>query len=458
MPSLRHDDILLRLIKDVNDIRASLRRVVANFPLYDIANENTPAQLTTNQNNYVPGNYDIILLSSSQNIQITGIANGVKGRKLQIFNVGNYSIILPYENSDSLAQNRFRFQSGYSAIIEPGTNITLYYYAALQRWITGTETVDIAGRWSVGTCPVGDWYSVTYSPDLNLFVAVGAGNGDGATGNFVMTSPDGFSWTAQTAPAPGTALRRYGSVCWSPSLGLFVAVGNGTTNQIITSPNGIAWTAQTPASVFNLNCVAWSETLGIFVAAGGDGTTNSPTNKIQTSTDGVVWTNRTSPQTQSWLAIIWADSIGKFVMVGGTTFATYRAAYSFNGTSWTGVSDAASSVRDVVAWSESLSLFISTHSNTDQVGIASPDGVTWTRYISIPRASGMAWSDVIGSFLTVGTPENSEFNKSYYSFDGFGWVQGASYPNQYRWRGMCWSSEKNIYVAVGLNNVMTSPS
>ena len=85
MPALKHDDVLLRLIKDVNDVRSALRRVVATLPLYDIDNENSPAQITANQNNYIPGNYDVLRLTSSAAYTITGITTGVKGRKLRIF-------------------------------------------------------------------------------------------------------------------------------------------------------------------------------------------------------------------------------------------------------------------------------------------------------------------------------------------------------------------------------------
>lgn len=141
MPAIRHDEILLRLVKDVNDIRSALRRVAVNLPLYDIANENTPNILSADQNNYVPGNYDILRLESSGDVQITGIRNGVKGRSLQIFNVGaTYSITLAHQSASSDAQNRFDFGIGANIIVGPGSSFTVYYDSAQSRWIESSPT------------------------------------------------------------------------------------------------------------------------------------------------------------------------------------------------------------------------------------------------------------------------------------------------------------------------------
>lgn len=137
MPAIKQDTILMRLLKDVNDIKANLRRVVANLPLYDIDNENTPAQITADQNNYVPGNYDVLRLASDASRSITGISGGVKGRKLRLFNVGSYPITLAYEDAGSLAANRFKFSNGNDAVIPPSSNMLIYYDATQQRWIGG---------------------------------------------------------------------------------------------------------------------------------------------------------------------------------------------------------------------------------------------------------------------------------------------------------------------------------
>lgn len=137
MPST--NELLLRVLKDQNDIRSAMRRVVGNLPLYDIDNENTPDILTSNQNNYVPGNYDVLRLASSAEYNITGIAAGVKGRKLRIFNVGDYGITLVHQSSSSLAANRFAFVNESDFIIPPDGNVLLYYDWTTTKWIGGDQ-------------------------------------------------------------------------------------------------------------------------------------------------------------------------------------------------------------------------------------------------------------------------------------------------------------------------------
>src|SRR5690242_12113493 len=57
------------------------------------------------------------------------------------------------------------------------------------------------------------WNGIAWSPDLNLFVAVGTSG--------VMTSPDGVTWTMRN-----TTAATWTSVAWSPELHLFVAVAS----------------------------------------------------------------------------------------------------------------------------------------------------------------------------------------------------------------------------------------
>lgn len=137
MPAINFNSTILRLIRDVNDIRSALRRVTVDLPLFDIANENTPAQLTANQNNYLIGNYDVLRLSSDANRDITGLRRGVKGRTLRIFNVGSFPITLVHQSGLSTAEYRFNFSNARSAIIPPGSNVALYYDATQERWVGG---------------------------------------------------------------------------------------------------------------------------------------------------------------------------------------------------------------------------------------------------------------------------------------------------------------------------------
>lgn len=137
MPAIRSDTTILRLIKDVTYIRSILNRVTVNLPLFDISNENSPAQITADQNNYVPGNYDLLKISSDQaGRTITGFRGGIKGRFLRLFNVGSYEIYLANQDAGSNPENRIISPTGFDIIINAGGEIVLYYDSTQQRWIS----------------------------------------------------------------------------------------------------------------------------------------------------------------------------------------------------------------------------------------------------------------------------------------------------------------------------------
>lgn len=166
MPSLiRQDDLLLRLVKDVNDIRTALRRTVANLPLFDISNENTPTVLTASQNDYVPGNYDVLRLATTAAISITGFRGGLKGRFLRLFNVGLYEITIPHRSASSALGNRVRSATGQSIVLNPGGELLLYYDIVTQEWLSSFASN--ADRISCQLRRTVD-YSIADSEDYNI--------------------------------------------------------------------------------------------------------------------------------------------------------------------------------------------------------------------------------------------------------------------------------------------------
>jgi len=78
-----------------------------------------------------------------------------------------------------------------------------------------------------------------------------------------MTSPDGINWTSRLAAQDNV----WYSVCWSPELALFIAVAAYSgTHRVMTSPNGINWTSRLASIAANWKSVCWSKELGIAVA------------------------------------------------------------------------------------------------------------------------------------------------------------------------------------------------
>ena len=115
-------------------------------------------------------------------------------------------------------------------------------------------------------------------------------------------------------------------MAWSPALGLFVAVGGGTTNYAASSPDGITWTTRTLATN-TWTSVAWSPFLGSFVAVGA-------TISSASSSDGITWTQSTL-ETNTWESVVWSSSLLSFIAVGsGGTHYSAKTNQSIYGTNF----------------------------------------------------------------------------------------------------------------------------
>lgn len=94
---------------------------------------------------------------------------------------------------------------------------------------------DGGATWSASSDTSVNMRGVCYSSDLDLWVAVGANSAA------YWSDDDGETWTAGTGEP---AAKTFYSVCWSPTLGLFVACGSAIsgTNNVMYSSDGKAWT------------------------------------------------------------------------------------------------------------------------------------------------------------------------------------------------------------------------
>ena len=129
------DDITTKIIGRMNTIEKQLRDVSGSLhSLYPVLNENSPTQLLADQNNYAPGDYAVLRMSSDAARTITGISDGKKGRVLWIHNVGAQNIVLAHQSASSKDINRMI--SGTAAAITLGANDSarLYYDSTTQRW------------------------------------------------------------------------------------------------------------------------------------------------------------------------------------------------------------------------------------------------------------------------------------------------------------------------------------
>ena len=258
------------------------------------------------------------------------------------------------------------------------------------------------------------------------------------------------TWTLRTA-----ATNTWSSICWSSELMLFVAVSYDTTgNIIITSSDGITWTSRTSAANSNWKSVCWARELSLFVAVSSTDGTNS----VMTSSNGINWTLRAC-ESNSWTSACWSSELKIFVAVAqDTTRIGFRAMYSSNGINWVLSSTNDNNWRSV-CWSPQLSLFVAVSSNGTNRVMTSSNGINWTSRLVVANSwEAVCWSPELRKFCAV---SSSGTNRVMTSSDGINWNTYAA-SNAYSWLSVCWSPQLMLFVATALtggttDKIMSSP-
>jgi hypothetical protein len=291
------------------------------------------------------------------------------------------------------------------------------------QWDVTTAVADCATLWTLRTNPSSSWRSIAYGN--GVFVA-GAGNNGGP---YVMTSPDGVTWTA----SPEATALSWVDIAYGA--GLFVAlVGDGSGYFVKTSPDGITWTARTsPTNQWQSITYGGGQFVAVAVAG---------TNRVMTSPDGITWTARSASQANPWYDVIYAG--GMFVAV--TYSGTNRVMTSPNGITWTNRTAAEANNWLSVAYGDGL--FVAVASTGTNRVMTSPDGITWTAR-PVTEASG--WRSVTygnGAFVAVAS---SGTNRAMTSLDGINWtiLPGNTY-------GEAVAFGENTFVSVRSSQVRTA--
>ena len=272
----------------------------------------------------------------------------------------------------------------FVAVATTGTNRSMYSADGL--------------TWTPSTPPSQTWNSITYGN--NLFVAVA----DSGTGNRVMTSPDGITWTSRNSAAN----IGWGSVTYGN--GLFVAVSySGVTNGVMTSPDGITWTSRTcPNNQWR--AVAYGN--GIFVAVAQSGTGN----RVMTSPDGITWTSRNSAENNTWVDVKYGA--GLFVAVAND--GTNRVMTSPDGITWTAILVDSTSSWNCIVYGDNLFVSLAFLGNVYNRAMTSIDGISW---INRPLATRLPWKSVTyGNGTYVAVSNNGIGNRIMTSTDGNTWT------------------------------------
>ncbi len=165
-----------------------------------------------------------------------------------------------------------------------GSNFkSVTWSSSLGRYIAvGDSVISTASNivgWGTVSVPItSNWSSVCWSPDLSIAVAISSVSGAGSK---VVTSSNGGSWIARTITQSNGS---WNSVVWSSELSLFVAVSSaGTGNRIMTSPDGITWTSRTNTTDKDWKSICWSSDQSKFVAVGSDGACMTSSHVCNTS-------------------------------------------------------------------------------------------------------------------------------------------------------------------------------
>src|SRR5690606_35179848 len=122
----------------------------------------------------------------------------------------------------------------------------------------------------------------------------------------VATSPDGETWTQQTAAINA----QWDIIGWNGSY--FVALRVGvSTGGVMKSADGITWTAFNLPSTAAVRGIASGNGIWVGVASGGS-------ERVVTSTDGETWTGRTAAQALFWRSVAYGNGIFVAVASSGT--------------------------------------------------------------------------------------------------------------------------------------------
>lgn len=136
------DDTLTKVIGRMNLIEKALRNIPASLhSLYPVLSENSPAQLLANADNYAPGDYAVLRMSSDAARTVSGMSGGKKGRVLWIHNVGAQNIVLAHQSASSIAANRFTSPTAAAITLGANDSARLYYDSTSATWRITTVTV-----------------------------------------------------------------------------------------------------------------------------------------------------------------------------------------------------------------------------------------------------------------------------------------------------------------------------
>jgi hypothetical protein len=105
---------------------------------FSLTSVTTPTIIASDQNDYNPSGIStcsILRLSSSSNINLSGLQGGTASRFIFLQNVGSYNIKLLHASSLSSASNRFNCRRNLDTSIPPGGAGLIRYSSSASAWV-----------------------------------------------------------------------------------------------------------------------------------------------------------------------------------------------------------------------------------------------------------------------------------------------------------------------------------
>lgn len=124
-------EIIRRLIRDVEGLKAEQKRLSSLVRLFEVWNTNEPAQITASQNAYDVGDYGFLSLTASPAINMNGMVGGVEGRLLLIRVAGGSSnITMVHQSGSAAAADRISTYTGANIALT-ARQAALFLYATV---------------------------------------------------------------------------------------------------------------------------------------------------------------------------------------------------------------------------------------------------------------------------------------------------------------------------------------
>ena len=294
------------MIEDVFPSRAADEIISGNWQLTSklFFDADSPAQITANQNNYVPGSKVVSRLSSDATRSITGIDDGSNSQLRILANVGSNDITLVHESTSSAAENRITSVTASDLTLGPGKLALMVYDSTSTRW--RAAVLGAAGGGGGGTPGGSDTHiqlndagafggdaGLTYNKTTDVLTILGGLIGGDCSANCLT-----WNTSAITGFKTYTAPNVDGTLALNESTGTFTnktfdaeATGNTITLPFkVTlvaagcdaSTAGTAWDLPT-AGGMGKACLGTGVRFGVLTAA--DGSTSAAFNHMRTPSD-----------------------------------------------------------------------------------------------------------------------------------------------------------------------------